>query len=53
MDRVGVQRSPSGLANDVPIRNMARGIEIDIRQMLEEEDLPPPLGPAPGTDVLT
>ena len=29
-----------GLANDVPIKNMARGIERDIRQMLDETDLP-------------
>lgn len=30
-----------GLYNDVPISSMARGIEIDIRQMLDETDLPP------------
>ena len=55
MDRVGeYSENPfEGLANDVPIRNMARGIEIDIRQMLDEEDLPPAIGPAPGTDVVT
>lgn len=29
-----------GLYNDVPITSMARGIEIDIRQMLDETDLP-------------
>lgn len=34
-----------GLYNDVPITSMARGIEIDIRQMLDEEDLPPPVKP--------
>ena len=33
-----------GLHNDVPISSMARGIEIDIRQMLDETDLPEPLG---------
>ena len=32
-----------GLYNDVPITSMARGIEIDIRQMLEETDLPEPI----------
>jgi putative membrane protein len=32
-----------GLYNDVPITAMARGIEIDIRQMLDETDLPEPL----------
>jgi len=54
MDRVGeYSENPfEGLANDVPIRNMARGIEIDIRQMLDETDLPPPLGAVEGTDVV-
>lgn len=54
MDRVGeYSENPfEGLANDVPISNMARGIEIDIRQMLDEEDLPPPRGVVEGTDVL-
>ena len=54
MDRVGeYSENPfEGLANDVPICNMARGIEIDIRQMLDETDLPPPRGPVEGTDVL-
>ena len=54
MDRVGeYSENPfEGLHNDVPIRNMARGIERDIRQMLDETDLPPPIGPVEGTDVL-
>ncbi len=54
MDRVGeYSENPfEGLHNDVPIRNMARGIEIDIRQMLDETELPPPVGPVEGTDVL-
>lgn len=54
MDRVGeYSENPfEGLANDVPIRNMARGIEIDIRQMLDETDLPPPVGVLEGTDIL-
>ncbi len=34
-----------GLYNDVPISTMARSIEIDIRQMLDETDLPKPLEP--------
>ncbi len=34
-----------GLHNDVPISTMARSIEIDIRQMLDEKDLPKPLEP--------
>jgi putative membrane protein len=54
MDRVGeYSENPfEGLANDVPIRNMARGIEIDIRQMLDETDLPPAIGPVKGTDIV-
>lgn len=31
-----------GLANDVPITSMSRGIERDIRQMVGETELPPP-----------
>jgi putative membrane protein len=31
-----------GLYNDVPITTLARSIEIDIREMLEETDLPEP-----------
>ena len=34
-----------GLYNDVPISSMTRDIEIDIRQMLDEKDLPKPLEP--------
>lgn len=34
-----------GLYNDVPISSMARDIEIDIRQMLDETNLPKPLEP--------
>lgn len=34
-----------GLHNDVPISTMARDIEIDIRQMLDETDLPKPIEP--------
>jgi ion channel-forming bestrophin family protein len=34
-----------GLYNDVPITSMAASIEIDIRQMLEETDLPEPIQP--------
>ncbi len=54
MDRVGeYSENPfEGLANDVPIRSMARGIEIDIRQMLDETDLPPPIGAVEGTDIM-
>jgi len=34
-----------GLYNDVPITSMARSIEIDIRQMLDETDIPKPMEP--------
>lgn len=40
MERIGhVGENPfEGTANDVPISTIARGIEIDIRQMLNEDD---------------
>ncbi len=41
-----------GLHNDVPISSMARGIERDIRQMLDEEDLPPALSPSTDMNIL-
>jgi len=41
-----------GSYNDVPISSMAVGIEIDIRQMLDETDLPEPLGPVGRTQSL-
>lgn len=34
-----------GNANDVPITAMSRTIEIDLREMLDEKDLPPALTP--------
>ena len=34
-----------GSANDVPISQMCRTAEIDLRGMLGETDLPPPLEP--------
>ncbi len=42
-----------GLYNDVPITSMARGIEIDIRQMIDETDLPEALKPIGHFQVLT
>lgn len=41
-----------GLYNDVPISTIARSIEIDIRQMLEETDLPKPLEPIGDMKIL-
>jgi len=34
-----------GSANDVPISQMSRTVEIDMREMLGETDLPPALQP--------
>ncbi len=41
-----------GLYNDVPITSMTRSIEIDIRQMLDEEDLPEPISPLGDLKIL-
>ena len=41
-----------GLYNDVPITSIARGIEIDIRQMIEETDLPEPIEPVGAFKIL-
>lgn len=41
-----------GLFNDVPITNIATGIEIDIRQMLDETDLPDPITPVGEMELL-
>ncbi|MFT4975880.1 MAG: putative membrane protein, partial [Myxococcota bacterium] len=42
-DRIGdwSENPFEGLANDVPISTMARGIERDILQMIDETELPP------------
>lgn len=41
-----------GLYNDVPISSMAVGIENDIRQMLDETDLPIPIQPEENMQLL-
>jgi putative membrane protein len=41
-----------GLYNDVPISSMARDIEIDIRQMLDETNLPKPLQPIGSYEIV-
>ena len=41
-----------GLHNDIPIRTMARGIEIDIRQMIDETELPEPMKPMGELNIL-
>ena len=47
MDRIGTSsESPfEGGANDIPITALSRTIEIDIREMLDETDLPTPIQP--------
>lgn len=47
MERIGeVSENPfEGIANDIPITTMARGIEIDIREMIEDDpnEIPKPI----------
>lgn len=47
MERIGesTENPFEGGANDVPISSMSRTIEIDLREMLDETDLPPALQP--------
>lgn len=47
LDQVGesTENPFEGSANDVPISQMSRAVEIDIREMLGEKDLPPALQP--------
>jgi putative membrane protein len=44
VDRIGdYSENPFEAAyNDVPISSIARTIEIDLREMLNEENIPPP-----------
>lgn len=47
MDRIGeaTENPFEGSANDVPISNICRTIEIDLREMLDEKDIPPAITP--------
>lgn len=47
MEKIGeTTESPfEGSANDVPITAMSRGIEIDLKEMLNETDIPPAIKP--------
>lgn len=47
MEKIGesTENPFEGSANDVPITAMTRTIEIDLREMLGEMDIPPPLQP--------
>jgi putative membrane protein len=38
-----------GLLNDVPVRSIVRTIEIDLKDMLEEQDLPEKVKPLYGS----
>ncbi|GAB5564803.1 MAG: bestrophin family ion channel [Winogradskyella sp.] len=55
MERIGeVSENPfEGIANDVPITTMARGIEIDIRQMIGDDDseIPQPISDQNGIQM--
>jgi putative membrane protein len=52
LERVGqsTENPFEGSANDVPITALSRTIEIDLREILGEADVPPPL--APERDIL-
>ncbi|RYU96148.1 bestrophin family protein [Emticicia agri] len=47
MEKVGesTENPFEGGANDIPITSMSRTIEIDLREMLDETELPPPIQP--------
>lgn len=47
MEKVGesTENPFEGGANDIPITSMSRTIEIDLREMLDEKELPPPILP--------
>lgn len=47
LDQVGesTENPFEGSANDIPITTMSRTIEIDLREMLDETDLPPAIAP--------
>ncbi len=47
MEKIGesTENPFEGSANDVPITALTRTIEIDLREMLDETDIPEPLKP--------
>lgn len=47
MERIGeaTENPFEGSANDVPISNISRTIEIDLKEMLDETDIPTPITP--------
>lgn len=50
MEKIGdYSENPfEGTYNDVPITSIARGIEIDLKEMLDEENVPQPFGDEQG-----
>jgi ion channel-forming bestrophin family protein len=52
MERIGeaTENPFEGSANDVPISNISRTIEIDLREMLDEKNIPSPT--IPENDIL-
>lgn len=50
MEKIGdYSENPfEGSCNDVPITAIARSIEIDLREMLEEKEIPTPLAAENG-----
>ena len=50
MEKIGdYSENPfEGTYNDVPITSIARGIEIDLRQMINDEEIPEPIKPNNG-----
>ena len=50
MEKIGdYSENPfEGTYNDVPITAIARGIEIDLREMIDDADIPPALPPENG-----
>ncbi len=48
MEKIGeASESPfEGSANDIPIASISRTIEIDMREMLDEKDIPPVIEPS-------
>ena len=50
MEKIGEysQNPFEGNYNDVPITSMSRGIEIDLREMINDKDIPKPIGDENG-----
>ncbi|MFT4696619.1 MAG: putative membrane protein, partial [Urechidicola sp.] len=53
MEKIGdYSENPfEGIGNDVPITSLARTIEIDLKDMLDEQDLPDPIKSKDGVII--